>query len=225
MKVIIPESLNDITLGQYLKFKKVIEADDISEGIYKLAVVSIFCKLKVQEAQSINLTDFDDIYKKVSEVLQQEPTFKDRFIVDNIEFGFIPNLDEITAGEYIDIDTYSSKEDGFVSIMGVLFRPITNKIKEKYSIEDYESSDKYIDYIERMPLGVALGANVFFYTLSKELLIATQNYLEQTIMKEELEAVSEINGVGINQFIQSLEETSLNLQQLCKPNYMSFSHS
>lgn len=225
MKVIIPESLNDITLGQYLKFKKVIEADDISEGIYKLAVVSIFCKLKVQEAQSINLTDFDDIYKKVSEVLQQEPTFKDRFIVDNFEFGFIPNLDEITAGEYIDIDTYSSKEDGFVSIMGVLFRPITNKMKEKYSIEDYESSDKYIDYIERMPLGVALGANVFFYTLSKELLIATQNYLEQTIMKEELEAVSEINGVGINQFIQSLEETSLNLQQLCKPNYMSFSHS
>jgi hypothetical protein len=220
MKITIPENLNEITLEQFLKFKKVISAPDITDEIYQLAVVTIFCKLKVEEARSIAISDFKDIYAKLIEVLNQEPQFAQRFTIFDKEFGFIPNLDEITAGEYIDLDKYGAMEDGYLDVMGILFRPITNKVKDTYLIERYDSPDKYLDHIKNMPLGVALGSNVFFYNLSKDLLKATKTYWEELVTSEGLEVVSEINGDGINQFTQLLEET---LQSLTK--FSSIQHT
>lgn len=211
MKVIVPTDLNEITLEKFLKFKKVISAPDITDEIYQLAVVTIFCNLKVEQARSIAINDFKEIYAKLIEVLNQETKFTDRFTILGKEFGFIPNLDDISAGEYIDLDKFCQNEDSYLDVMGVLFRPVTNKIKDTYLIERYESPDKYIDHIRNMPLGVALGASVFFYNLSNDLLKSTKTYWEELVKNEDLEVVSEINGVGISQFLQLLEETSQSL--------------
>ena len=109
--------------------------------------------------------------------------------------------------------------------MAVLFRPITKHYKQLYDIEEYESSSKYEDYMRRMPLNVALGALVFFYRLGMKLSRYTTDYSLKALSKEELSEVErtllEKNGVGINQFMQSLEEMSQNLMKLPKNHYTS----
>jgi len=222
MKVTIPETLNEITLDQFLKFQKVIKAEDITEDILCLAMVTIFCRLTVEQARNIEAKDYNAIVLQLTEVLKQEPKFIQRFTLEGMEFGFIPNLDNITAGEYIDLDTYLKDEDTHLTAMSILYRPIVSSIKEDYKIEPYESSNKYKDVMQFMPLDVYLGSLVFFYNLSNELLIATKLYFQQSKQAEELNQALEINGVGINQFIQLLEDACLTLKEQLKQNYMNF---
>lgn len=221
MKVIIPETLNEITLDQFLKFQKVIKAEDITEDILCLAMVTIFCKLTVEQARNIEIKDYNEIVLQLSEVLKQEPKFIQRFTLEGMEFGFIPNLDNITAGEYIDLDTYLKDEETHINAMAVLYRPIVSSVKNDYKIDAYESSEKYKDVMQFMPLDVYLGSMVFFYNLSNELLTATKLYFQQSKQAKELEAVLATSGVGISQFIQLLEEACSTLKKQLQWNYMS----
>ena len=93
-----------------------------------------------------------------------------------IEYGVIPNLDDISLGEYIDLDTYMGDWDNMEIAMNVLYRPITEKMDDKYLISEYdvESKDKLTD----IPLDVVLGSVFFFYNLGMELSQVMMDYLE-----------------------------------------------
>jgi hypothetical protein len=135
---------------------------------------------------------------------------------DEVEFGFIPKLDSISLGEFVDLDTYISDWTDMHKAMAVLYRPVTLENKGMYLIEDYESSDKYSEVMKDMPIDIALGAVVFFYRLGKELSVYLMGYLQREAQKEDSELKQTLaeNGVGINQFMQSLRETSSGLKKL-----------
>jgi hypothetical protein len=141
------------------------------------------------------------------------PTFK----MGGVEFGFIPNLDEMTFGEYTDLDTYITDWDNMHKAMAVLYRPITKKgLNNTYDIEEYKGSATYADVMKHIPLDVCFGANVFFYSLGNELLKATIHYLEnnkeiQDILQHQ---TLELNGGGIVQSMLLLKETLTDLTQL-----------
>lgn len=220
MKITIPTTLNEITLKQYLTFKRAI-LNNQEDDFVKLALVTIFCNVTLEDAIKINIKDFNEIAVQVSQTLQQEPKFTQRFKLNGKEFGFIPNLDKITAGEYIDLDKYLKEEDTYDRAMAVLFRPIANSIKDLYNIEPYISSETYRKELEDMPLDVVLGSLVFFYSLSNELLKATKDYFNQpTTELKHLEEVLQKNGAGINQFTQLLEEACLSLEKLQASTYI-----
>jgi hypothetical protein len=77
----------------------------------------------------------------------------------------LPNLDKITAGEYIDLDKYLTDEDTYDRAMGII-PTIENVFKDLYNIEDYISSETYRKELEDMPLDIVLGSLVFFYSLA-----------------------------------------------------------
>ena len=102
--------------------------------------------------------------------------------------------------------------------MAILFRPIVKKHKDLYQIEEYQGSDKYAEYMKYMPASVAIGARVFFYRLGMKLSKHTIASSLQGLKPQELSQVeskfSEANGVGIHQFMHSLEEMSQSLTKL-----------
>jgi hypothetical protein len=135
--------------------------------------------------------------------------FINRFKLGGVEFGFIPDLDDMTFGEYTDLDSYIGDWDNMHKAMAVLYRPITKKgLNNTYEIEKYNGSITYSDVMKHAPLDVVFGANVFFYNLGNELLKSTMNYLEnntqmQTILQQHN---SENDGVGILQSMDLLRE-------------------
>ena len=109
MKVKIPTTLSDIRLEQFVLFNKVIKESQ-EQSFVELAMVSIFCDLSVEQAKNILSNDFAEIVNDITKVLSHQPRFIQRFIHDGKEYGFIPNLDEITAGEYIDLESFFKDE-------------------------------------------------------------------------------------------------------------------
>jgi hypothetical protein len=189
------------------------------ENFIQLAMVTIFCDVSVEDAKNIVAKDFTEIVNDITKVLSQQPRFIQRFIHEGKEYGFIPNLDEITAGEYIDLESFLRNEETYNKAMSVLYRPILNKRKDLYNIEEYKGSHTKFNTLN---LEIVLGSMLFFWNLSNELLIAMKGYLQQPKNKILLEAALAQNGVGINQFLQSLEDVSLILKEQLNSRYTNF---
>ena len=134
-----------------------------------------------------------------------------------VAFGFIPNLEDMTFGEYTDLDTYITDWDLMHRAMAVLYRPIKNNgLNGTYDIEEYNGTVTYSEVMKNAPLDVALGATVFFYNLGNELLNATINFLETNKEVQNILQKGNLvkNGDGIVQSMLLLKETLQDLTKL-----------
>ena len=94
-----------------------------------------------------------------------------------------PNLENISFGEYVDLEHHLKDWSTYHKAMAVMFRPIKEKHKDKYSIIDYEPNEDMQDLMKFAPLDVAISASVFFWSLGSELLQATLTYLKNELTK------------------------------------------
>ena len=201
----VPDSLNEITLYQYQRFEKLIQNNEASHFVNQ-KTIEIFCGIELKDVARIRIADIDSLLVHLNTLLQAKPKLTRTFKLGVYEFGFIPKLEDITSGEFIDLETYLSDTETLHKAMAVLFRPIKSKVKDLYIIEEYESADKYSEVLKYMPLDIALGSMLFFWTLLNDCGNALSHYIQNEVeQSEQAKQVLAKNGVGINQFTQQLK--------------------
>lgn len=208
LELFIPTNLSEIKLAQYQKFLKIAEANEDSEFLHQ-KMVQYFCGVDLRDIANIKHKQVMEITASINEMFKVSHKLIPRFKMGGVEFGFIPNLENITQGEFVDLDTYISDWQEMHKAMAVLFRPITKKVNDKYQIEDYNGSITYSEVMKHAPLDVVLGATVFFYHLGNELMKSTLTYLEENPQVKSLmnKHNSENDGDGIHLSMLSLKET------------------
>jgi len=212
-KLKIPTDLSEIKLKDYQKYMKMVVENEGAVDFLNLKAVEIFCNVKIKDVKSIKASDFDEVVSVIKNTFEQDNKFKQRFTFDGVEYGFIPNLEDISMGEFVDLQNYLADIQDYHKALAVMYRPITHRSKDMYLIEDYEGSDKYSDVMKYTPLDVVLGANVFFYNLGNVLLKHTLDYLEGEVQTNtQAKQILEENGVGIRAFTQLLEGNSISLK-------------
>ena len=210
VKITQPTSLKDIKLSQYQKFVRTTK-DSEDNNFVTRQMISIFCNVPDKVVGQIKASDYDSIVADLTKVLELKPEFIPTFKLDGVEYGFIPELEDITVDEKADLDTFYKDIDTMDKAMAVLYRPITIKRGKKYLIEDYEGENGSLD----VTLDIVLGANVFFSLLMTDLLNYTQSYIAQEVEHNpKVSQILEQNGVGSTAFINSLQETFLSLTKL-----------
>ena len=216
LKVIVPTSLSEITLEQYQRFAR-LEGDN--EFLTKKSL-EIFCNVPLEQLPNVRFKDVSNVFSHINAMMQEKPSLTQRFTLKGQEFGFIPSLEDITYGEFVDLDSYMSDTQNLHKTMAVLYRPVTQKSGKRYDIEPYESATKYCDLMKEAPMDVVMGAVLFFWTLGNDLVNNSLSYLETEIQKNpELmtsanERSLESSGVGITQSMQLLKEMLPNLMKL-----------
>lgn len=216
--IYVPDSLSEITLGQYQKFLSI--AKDKEQDLFiQQKMIEIFCKLDLKDIVDIKYTSLRSIIDHFNELFNKDHKLIQSFNLNGLEFGFVPKLDDITFGEYVTLDTYLSDWKNIDKAMEVLYRPIVSRYKNLYNIEDYQDG-KYD--MSKMPLDAVLGCIIFFYNLSNELLRTTLNYSAKQANKiiAEQRALGK-SGDGINQSMQSLKEALKTLNKLKKQTFIN----
>ena len=204
VEINVPDSLSEITLGQYQKFVK-LYSGEVTEEFLALKMLEIFCGVKLNEAYQMRFKDVDGVVELLSEILNEKPQLVRTFRMGDVEYGFIPNLDDMSFGEYIDLDTYIGDWQNIHRAMAVLYRPIKNKHGERYNIIPYEVVDAEV--MKNMPLDAAISSVLFFYRLGIDLSRAMTNYLEEGKESRLVQYLnSEKNGDGINHYTHWLKE-------------------
>jgi hypothetical protein len=144
-------------------------------------------------------------------MFEQKPNLVTKFKLNNKEYGFHPQLDDLTLGEYIDLDTFIGDWENIEKAMAVLYRPVVNKLKNKYTIEEYKVG-RDAEILD-MPMDAVLSSIFFLWNLGLDLSKTMMNYLD----KEETQALTQFlnsqpNGAGITQFTVLLKETLQDLK-------------
>ena len=123
IKLIVPTELSEIRLSQYQKYYK-IQEENKDESFLTTKMIEIFCGIPHKDSFRMKLRDVTKVTNILGDLFNKKPKLKQRFIMNGVEYGFIPNLDDMSLGEYVDLDTYISSWDNMHKAMAVLYRPI-----------------------------------------------------------------------------------------------------
>jgi len=228
IEIEVPTSLEDITLGQYQHYLKILDQNEGKEAndFINKKLVEIFCNINLNEVDSIPVVDFNRILEVLEEAFKEKFSLIRHFELGGVEMGFIPKLDDMSLGEYVDIEASITDWQNIHKAMGVLYRPVNFKSKDKYTIAPYKPNEDIQQWMKEMPLSAVMSSMVFFYDLGTELSRASLAYLEMEMRKDktsQLKEALEESGVGISQFMDSLKETSQSLTRLQKNQFLSVS--
>ena len=178
--LLVPNKLSDITIGQYQKFAK-ISTDKVDKDFLEKKMIEIFCHVELKDVNKIKYSSIKKVVNILNKMFEVKPKLISTFKMNNTEYGMIPKIDDITFGEYVDIDSTISDWSTVDKAMSVLYRPIKYKKGKRYLIEDYDSDNE--NYMDKMPLDVALGALFFLSNLHSELTNHILNFSREKLMK------------------------------------------
>tara|TARA_Y100000361_G_scaffold141907_1_gene147424 strand:- start:335 stop:982 length:648 start_codon:yes stop_codon:yes gene_type:complete len=202
VEVYIPDTLSEITLGQYQKYLK-IQSENDDENFLAMKMIEIFCGLRGDTILAMKAKSIKDITTILTNMFNEKPQLVKEFKIGKTKYGFIPKLEDMSFGEYIDLDTYIGDMENLHRAMGVLYRPIKQKYENKYLIEDYKGEET--DIMKSMPMDAVLSSIIFFYNLGMDLSQAMMNSLEEEEMNIVQQQILEESGGGINHFLDSLK--------------------
>jgi hypothetical protein len=222
VEIEIPSNLSEISLDRYQKYMVTLNNSDDKEFVFQ-KMIEIFCGLELKEVVKMKASTVIELVQHFDKLFNEKTKFKHRFKLNGVEFGFIPDLEEISWGEYIDIESNIGDFQNIHKALAVMYRPIVKDVKGKYEIEPYKGDLSYSEVLKYAPLDVVLPASVFFWTLGIELISSTLSSLEKMKNKTRIAKMfnSQNNGDGIVQSITSLKEILEDLTKLQGSNFIS----
>lgn len=182
LDILLPTNLSEIPLSRYQEFIAMKEKSNDEEFIAQ-KMIQIFCGMKLGEVAKIKMKHLNELITHFTKVFSEKPQLIRKFKIKDIEFGFIPKFDDISFGEYVDLENYMKDWKTYHKALSVMYRPIKNTNKDKYEIVDYEPNEDMQDLMKFAPLDVAISSSFFLSSLGIELLKATQTYLKKELKK------------------------------------------
>jgi hypothetical protein len=188
VKLTIPNEWSDITIGVYQEYIKIQESK-ASEKNKVIRSLALLCNTSPFVVKKMAYTDLLDIMNIIKGMIDTEPKKEDfvkLFTFSEIEFGFVPNLNKLTTGEYIDLESYCKNPiENLHIIMSILYRKVTNKVNKRYAIEPYNPDEFKEELFKDCPMNIALSSLGFFLTLGERLAKTSLLYLEKREVKQQ----------------------------------------
>tara|TARA_R110001592_G_scaffold103023_3_gene290319 strand:+ start:594 stop:1235 length:642 start_codon:yes stop_codon:yes gene_type:complete len=159
---------SDVSYSTWLKLIDFQNGTKTEEAKETIAALSNIPKDLIKQ---LELSDIVNIMNKVSELQQEQDNTLKRIIeVEGKRYGFMPDLNSITLGEWSDIETFIKKdiEKNLPEVMAVLYRPITEEKNNIYSIAAYDGDIRMrTEEMKKMSAEQVQAALFFFYNLGK----------------------------------------------------------
>jgi len=194
VEIVVPETWADVTLERYQQYnKQVSNLKDEDEIV--IGTISTLCNIPTDIIKRLKVKDIKTIYVKLSKLISV-PVNKDIFDkieIKGVKYGFHPNLDELTLGEFVDLEEQTKDGvDGFHNILAILYRPIVEEKGNKYNIEPYnETHIKNARLFQDLSIDIVNGVMVFFYRLGNKFIKNSSRYLDKNLTKYLQEATTD----------------------------------
>ena len=178
------DSWADVTLEKWIK---IIDLETGSKTKEAEETIAAFSDIPRKLVKELPLKDVAIIMSKIAELQTKQDTLLKKVIeIDGVEYGMHPDLDEITLGEYADIETFikDGLEKNMPELMAVLFRPIIERKNDIYTIEAYTGDIRIrAEEMKKMSAEQVQSCLVFFWHFVNGLYLTLPSYLIQTAEK------------------------------------------
>ena len=213
MKIQVPTHINDITLEQYQRFA-LINTEEQDKDFLIFKTIDIFCGVDMSIVSKMRFKEAEEISNDLLSVLNTNIPFTNRFELNGVKYGFIPDLQQISLGEFIDLEEGLADSKNFHKAAAVMFRPIKREAGELYTIDGYEASTEMHHIMKQAPLGIVSAAIVFFYNIVKELQRDLVDYSQEkqeetTTILENLSSQRNTDGLTLSTlFVEAMQQNT-----------------
>jgi len=198
MKLIIPTDLSDITLWQLQALTK-LDATPLNDLERKKQTIELLTSIDRTTIDKVKLWDLNDVYSKLLSLSKASEGLHQFVKIDNVKYGFIPNLSDISTAEFGDLDTLCQDlNENLHLIMAILYRPVDKEANGKYSIEVYDADleERSRLFKKKLKANVVNSAILFFWSIGNDYLTDLLTSLQED-QETKSSNHSEKSGVGI----------------------------
>jgi hypothetical protein len=151
-----------------------------------------------EQVRKLNPESIQRIVTAFDQLIQNETQLHLKFVdLNGTRYGFIPDMDMMSADEWIDLDEFCKmvydpvkpQIEKLTCIMAVLYRPIKTKLGSRYTIATYTGEEQYANAadINKLSMSVVNAALLFFSSFELDLL---QSFLESMMeLQQEKEMI------------------------------------
>jgi len=202
----IPKKQSDIKLKDFLTYQKfILELDDEQKNdelLLSTKMLNTFYGIDETEIPNMPYSITSDLIILINNIIQLNSDVVLTFNIDGVEYGIMPNFDDITLAELVDCNTPDVLQQ-----ICVLYRPITSKSGHKYKIKKYDADiSNYELFKEKLTYDIYSGFISFFLRIQKDLTNYTLKFLMEQDITPEQRKVLEESGVGSDGFMNSVME-------------------
>jgi hypothetical protein len=177
-------SWKEVTLEKWIKLVDFHNGTKSKEAQDTIAALSNIPKDLINQ---LEIRDVALIMGKISELQAKQNSSLKRIIeIEGKRYGFHPNLDEITLGEYADIETFVKNgiEQNLPELMAILYRPLVEEKNNIYTIKAYDGDISIrAEEMRKMSAEQVQSALVFFWSFV-EVLSQTMESYSMEVQKE-----------------------------------------
>ena len=186
IRIRIP-SLKQVTLRQFVDYKNAVDE------IERFIIATGWSREKTLELKPITIAETLNLFEnELDKMGERTQMFKSKVDGKELILGLIPDLNEISLGEYISMTGFGKemseekKWQSLIDLFCVLYRPIKERFGEFYLVADYDTKKVpyYVKHIEQMPMYYVYGSLAFFLTISEELANSSIQYLTQQLRNQ-----------------------------------------
>jgi hypothetical protein len=194
IKIEVPKDYSAITLRKYLELLNDLKTYEDDEEAKEAAMFWHLCGIDAHTLQKIDKGLLDRIKEQLYSFLNKTDYPLHRTVkINEVEYGFEPNLSEMAYGAYVDISKYDSVtiDENWAKIMSILYRPVVKKMGALYDIQPYSGKIEEELFLD-VPMSVHFGTYFFFIYISKELM---SDILNSLIQKDSAELPPNIKSI------------------------------
>jgi hypothetical protein len=205
----IPQSYGDITLKKWLDLQEQMQSYKDDEEAVNAIMLYHLCGLDANWINGLDIDSFNKIMAELNKFLSNTDLPLQRFVkIDGVEYGFEPNLSEMSYGAYVDISKFEtfSIDKNWAKIMNILYRPVIKKNGDMYQIKPYTIGEDESKWLS-VGMDIHFGALFFFVHLSIDLFNSTLKSLKEEELPPNIKLILEKSGELIHRFMNSPKET------------------
>lgn len=175
-----------LTIQQYQRLKSNEEKYQNSS----VETLSLYTDIPVNQLKDLPLEQVNFVQEYITSQITSN-SMKDElhniFTHNGIEYGLENDWTKLAWGGWVDLEVFASDkiEDNIHYIMAVLYRPVIDKKKGKYTIKPYKADDieDRANEFLTLPVNYWFGASVFFFITGN---LYISNLESSLIMKNKL---------------------------------------
>ena len=209
----VPTQWSDIKLKKWLELQKELDNYKDDEEAISALMLYHLCGLPPEYVAGMAVQDYMEIKNDLANFINNVDLPLQRFItIDGVEYGFEPNLSNMTYGAFADITKYNTIQidDNWANIMSILYRPVDKKQGDMYTIKPYSGELNPKLFLE-VGMDIQFGCLFFFVNLLKSLQSSILKSMKEMELPPNIKSILGKNGERIQQLLNLQEETSLKL--------------
>ena len=197
----LPTSWDEVSVAQYSKLMLAIEKEGTTEIELMIKSLEALVGIDGGILSKVPIKMLREAYKQLGELTSNMPSNELSRVVeiDGIEYGIIPDFNELTLGEFVDLDNYlQDNYNNLNKIFAVLYRPVIERDGNNYNIEPYSLkniSDRRELFNNRLSIDTVYGALVFFCSIGSKHIESTLYSLEEEKMSQSIIKSSQIKEI------------------------------